>query len=292
MGLHLGRAHRFGDTVFLLCLIFFVRTVAIRFRERKDSPPPNFVLVALGLISGTAGTFLAAWFEAAQYSRGYQFGTSLLNECFLLLPVMGIAPFFIRRLLDLPAPDLPESRSFPPAWRRRALFCLVVGLTIIASFVGDTFGFHAISGWVRAGVMVAYLAVSLPFRGRAFLADNLRAAILFMVIGFSVMAAFPTQRIGALHIVFITGFSFLVFTVATRVIFGHSGNIERVRTRMPFFWVTTILLLLAAISRFTAEIAPAARTVHLVAGALCWLAAALIWIMRVIPSARLIEAED
>jgi NnrS protein len=62
-GAHTGGAHRFGDICFLLCLVLFARAMAKRFRQRKDSPPPNFVLVALGLLSGIAGATLVAYSE-------------------------------------------------------------------------------------------------------------------------------------------------------------------------------------------------------------------------------------
>ena len=101
-GAHVGEAHRFGDICFLICLLLFAGILFKRFRLRQDNPPPNFVLVVLGLVSGMAGTALVAWSEGAQYSFAYQFGSSLLNECFVLLPVLGVAPFFIGRLLDLP----------------------------------------------------------------------------------------------------------------------------------------------------------------------------------------------
>ena len=113
-GAHAGDAHRIGDICFVICLLAFTRALVKRFQQRKDSPPPNFVLVALGLVSGIIGATLVAWSEDAQYSRTYQFGSALLNECFVLLPVLGVAPFFIGRLLDLPTPELPESREFPP----------------------------------------------------------------------------------------------------------------------------------------------------------------------------------
>jgi len=48
-GLHISGADRAGDFCFLLCLIVFTGALAKRFRQRKDSPPPNFVLVGLGL---------------------------------------------------------------------------------------------------------------------------------------------------------------------------------------------------------------------------------------------------
>jgi hypothetical protein len=44
-------------------------------------------------------------------------------------------------------------------------------------------------------------------------------------------------------------------------------------------------------SRYVADLAPKARTIHLVAAAICWLLAALIWIVRVIPNVTTAELE-
>ena len=219
-GLHVSGAHRAGDLCFLLCLLFFARTIGIRFQQRKDSPPPNFVLVMLGLLSGIAGAALLAYSETAQFSSAYQLGSALLHEGFVLLPILGVGPFFLGRLLDLPDPDFPESRAFPPGWFQQAAFPALVGLTIIASFFLEAFAQPAIGRWLRAATIVSYLAGRVPFRGRTFLANCLRAALISIAAGFVVVALFPTYRVGALHIVFITGFNFIVFTVAIRVVFG------------------------------------------------------------------------
>jgi len=53
--------------------------------------------------------------------------------------------------------------------------------------------------------------------------------------------------------------------------------------RLPFFIVAGVLILLATISRYVADIAPAARTIHLVAAALSWIGAMLIWMVKVLP---------
>lgn len=226
-GLHLGGAHRAGDICFLGCLLFFGRTIGIRFHERKDCPPPNFALVALGLLSGIGGAALVAYAEAAQYSRAYQFGSALLNQCFVLLPILGVAPFFLGRLLDLPRPDLPESRAIPPGWFAQAAVAATIGMVIAGSFLLEIFGFGEIGAWMRAAAIVIYLATKMPFRGRSFLADCLRSGIIWIAIGFTVVAFFPDYyRVGALHIVFITGFTLVAFTVAIRVVFGHSGRTD------------------------------------------------------------------
>lgn len=290
-GFHVGGADRIGDICFVVCLLVFTRALAKRFQQRKDSPPPNFALVALGLISGIVGATLVTYSEAAQYSRAYQFGNALLNECFVLLPVLGVAPFFIARLLDLPTPDLPSSRVIPPEWKRQAAFAAFIGAVIIASFWTDVVNLPG-GAWIRVAAITLYGITRLPFGGRMFLADCLRAAILSIFAGFTVVALLPIYRVGSLHIVFITGFNLIAFTVAIRVVFGHSGNLHLLQKRLWFFILTSVLLFLAMISRFTADLAPRARVVHLLAAAICWLAAALIWIVRVIPKVTIVDFEE
>ena len=105
------------------------------------------------------------------------------------------------------------------------------------------------------------------------------------------MALWPLYRVAGLHIVFITGFNLIAFTVAIRVVFGHSGNLELLAKRLWFFIAAGALLYLAMLSRFTADLAPAVRVLHLVAGAICWLVAALVWMMKVLPKVGISESE-
>jgi uncharacterized protein involved in response to NO len=291
-GAHTGGAHRLGDICFAICLLFFARSLAKRFRQRKDSPPPNFVLVALGLVSGLAGATLLAFSEDARYLPGYQFGDALLNECFVLLPVLGVAPFFIARLLDLPMAELPESRAFPSGWKRQAAFAGLVGIAIIASFWIDILNLPRVGGWIRVAAITSYITMRLPFRGRTFLANSLRAAIMSILAGFTVIALLPIYRVGALHIVFITGFNFIAFTVAVRVVFGHSGNLQRLQKPLWFFIATTARLFLATISRFSADFAPRTRVAHLLGAAIFWLLAVLVWIPNVIPKVAKLDPND
>jgi len=291
-GAHTAGAHRFGDVCFLICLLLFLIVLLKRFRRRKDNPPPNFVLVALGMLSGIVGAALLAWSEDAQYTRTYQFGSALLNECFVLLPVLGVAPFFLGKLLDLPSSDLPESRTFSRQWKRHAATNAVIGLAVVATFFLESAGPSPFAAWIRTAVIALYLTWRMPWRGRTFLADYLRAGLFFILAGFFTIALWPNYRVGELHIVFITGFNFIVFTVATRVILGHSGHLDRFKSRLWFFINTSGLLFLAMISRVTADLAPRARVIHLLGAAICWLAASVIWMIKVIPKVTITEEES
>ena len=161
----------------------------------------------------------------------------------------------------------------------------MIGLTIDATFVAEVFGFATPARWLRI-CAIFYLLARLPNRGRSFLGDCLRASVIAIVTGMIVEALWPQYYVGALHIIFISGFGFIVMTVAIRVIFGHSGYSHLFQKPLPFFIITAILLFLAMVSRYIAELAAPARTIHLVAAALCWIVAAALWILKALPKIR------
>jgi uncharacterized protein involved in response to NO len=291
-GSHFGESHRAGDALFVVCMAFFLFSIGKRFIRRQDSPPPNFALVALGLLNGLAGAILVTLFEDKIYSAAYRIGAAFLEQGFVLFPILGVAPFFIRRLLGVSLPDLPETPRLPRGWIVRAAFALVVGLIIDATFVAEVFGAATVTGWLRFGAILIYLLVTMPWHGRSFLADCLRLGITAIVIGIGVEILGPQYRIGALHILFISGFGFVALTVAIRVVFGHSGRMDLTQKPLPFFIVTGLLIFLATLSRYVADLAPKARTMHLVAAAICWLIATLIWMIKVVPKVTIAEPEE
>jgi uncharacterized protein involved in response to NO len=230
--------------------------------------------------------------EDAIYSDTYRIGAAMLEQGFVLLPILGIAPFLLPRLLNIPpSDDLPESRTLPPGWIPQAAFAAVIGLTIEGTFIAEAFVKSTIAGWLRFGAILIYLIARMPWRGRSFLGDCLRLGIVTMVVGVGAELLWPLYRVGALHIMFIAGFSFIALTVAIRVVFGHGGRRDLLRKPLPFFRIAAALIFLAALSRYIADLAPKARTVHLVAAAICWLIAALLWIVRVTPKVTIAEPE-
>ena len=291
-GLHFGGSHRAGDFLFALCLATFAVILGKRFVQRTDSPPPNFALVALGLLNGVIGALLLALHENELYASPYRIGANLLEQGFVLLPMLGVAPYLLARLLNISrADDLPESRLLPPGWLPRAAFALTIGLTIDATFVAETFGWSTAATWLRTGAVLVYLATRMPRRGRSFLGNCMRTGLAAVVLALAIDAVWPQYQLGALHILFISGFSFIVLTVSIRVIFGHSGNAHLFERRLTFFIVAGVLIFLAMISRYVAELAPAARTIHLVAAAFSWIGAMLIWMVKVLPKVAVAEPE-
>jgi uncharacterized protein involved in response to NO len=291
-GLHLGGANHAGDAAFALCLSSFLFVLARRFIHRRDSPPPNFLLVGLSLVNALAGAVLLALFENEAYSVPYRIGAALLQQGFPLLAILGVAPFVLPLLLNFSASDnLPRSRTFSMIWLARATLAAAIGLTIDVTFIIETLGLTSLGAWLRACALVVYLVAQTPRTGQSFLGNCLRLGLGAIAFGFIAEALWPQLRMGALHVVFITGFAFVILTVAIRVILGHSGNSHLFTRRLPFHIVVATILALAMFSRFTADLAPRARAAHLVAAAILWLIAILIWSLELVPKLTIVDTK-
>lgn len=284
---HLCLAHALGDTFFLTGLLLFAASLARRFRQRQDSPPPNFALVGLGILNGVVGAALLCFCEWTSLApTAYRLGNSLLNVGFVLLPVLGVAPFFLRRLLDLPSSD-----DIAPANPWTFVLAILVGLTVDASFVLELLSSNPVIGWIRGAVALGFLVMTLPLRGRNNLATSLRMSLAAVAAGLGLMAILPAYRVSAMHVMFIGGFTVAIFSVGARVVLGHSGNLHLLRAQRWFFLVILLLLILAMISRFIADFV-ASRNQHLLWGAVCWLVATGLWAMLVLPHVAHVEQES
>ena len=83
---------------------------------------------------------------------------------------------------------------------------------------------------IRFGTTLIYLFIEFPFmlapKFGSALGASLRIAFALLVSGFIFIALFPAFRVGLLHLTLVGGFATITFSVATRVLFGHSGNLR------------------------------------------------------------------
>ncbi len=285
---HLCNRPAVGDGLFLIALILFAVALAKRFRAREDSPPPNFAMVGIAILNGLAGAAMIFFAETTNSAPNiYRLGMSRLNIAFPLLPILGVAPFFLRRLLDFPDDPSASARQM---WMSRAAFALLVAIAIDASLVLEVFSAVRHVAWIGCTSAVIYVLWTFPLRGSGILATGLRLSVAAIIAGLGLMAVLPAYPITARHVVFIGGVTVAIFSVATRVILGHSGALHLIRQRSGWLGAALMFILLAMISRFSADFSEA-RNPHLVGAALCWLTGATIWGATVLPYVGRIEEE-
>jgi uncharacterized protein involved in response to NO len=288
---HLAARPALGDALFFVQLATLVGVLGRRFVARVDLPPPNFVLVACGLLSGAAGAAIVALPSIlGDWPRLYYFGALALSQGFVLLPVLGVGAFLFPRFLGVPfGPELDELHVLTPRRKRKAILSGCVGAAIFASFAVESAGFLRTSGALRFIAAFAYAATQMPsvlkFGRGPFLGQCIRAAMWLMMLGLLWPVFLPLYRVTGLHLVFIGGFMLVVFTVATRVMLGHSGQLHLCKKPLPFFITTAALLLIGLAARVGADFMPTVtgRNRHLIWAAVLCIAAALVWGIRLVP---------
>jgi uncharacterized protein involved in response to NO len=287
-----------GDSLFAALLIVFVAIMAGRFGLRKDTPPPGSVLVVLGLLCAGAGTLLALWqhrdpelrmtWVLLQRLLGYQ--------GFVLLPILGAGPYLLPRFFGRRSThDFPEMVVPHRAWWHKAALALGVGLAIIVSFFVEILASVRWGYALRFLAITVYVAVEFPWRmapgTRPGLGRQLRLAFVALMGGYLILMLFPTYRTALLHVVLMGGFAGVAMAAAAWVVYGHSGQIDRLRTRHRWLMVTIVLFWAAMVTRISGDFWTAILVSHYVYAALLLLAAICLWAGYVLPKVLRIEDE-
>lgn len=298
VGTHIAHRHFTGDLIFLALILAFAVRMAGRFARREVLPPPSFVLVGIGFANVIVGTVLLIIAPLGEgFPRCQMLGSLLLYQAFVLHLVLGIGGFLLPRLLRLlPAAELPDSKTPTPAWSSRALFAAAIGVALLASFIVEVFTTSPrLAAIIRFSAIAVFLASDIPLHRtmapRLTITRCLRLALVLLPLGVLAAAFWPAQRVAAEHLVFIGGFTLLTFTVAIRVVFGHSGNSHLFTDRLPFLMGTAVLLVFGAGFRFAGDFLPAWRTPLLNAASYAWMLAAAWWAWRVLPKVRVADSE-
>ena len=218
----------------------------------------------------------------------------MLNEGFVLFPILGVGAFFFPKLLGGARPKPSDLRIAPARWIKRAAIAALTALVIWISFVLEALGWVRSAALVRGVTTLTYfvtqgLLLEKP-SGPPFLAHCFRFGSLLLVAGLLLPAALPGYRLANLHLTFIGGFSIILFTVSTRVIIGHAGQSHLFRKRLRFLIAAITLLVIAMIARVGADFIPPARNTDLVYAALIWLLATTAWFVALGP--KLSQSEE
>jgi uncharacterized protein involved in response to NO len=286
--LHLAQKQVAGDIVFLALLLFFIGTMSRRVATRRDLPPPNFVLVLFGFINAIGGiALILAARSMSKNGFANQLGGLMLNQGFVLFPILGVGTFFFSKFLGGASPEPADLKIAAALWKRRAMLAGATGFVIWMSFVMDALAWTWSAAVVRGLTTLFYFLAQGRLAekpsGPAFMANCFRLGMALLVAGLLLPAILPNYRVANLHLTFIGGFTVILFTVSTRVIIGHSGQGHLFQKRLRFLMIALGLLVLAMLTRVAADFFPPERNSHLLYAALIWLLAAVMWAWALLP---------
>lgn len=277
-----------ADGAFLIALLTFASCAVARLVKRRDVPPPGFVLVGLAFVCAITGTAIGLLGSQIENFRLLMIRPLLAYQGFVLLPILGVGAFILPKFLGLKNTQaFPEAVRPPKRWRTKALFALSVGLTVVVSFVVE------VQGWYRSAYAIRFLAVAVYFGRelplwRSGLTGNaivwsLRVAVIMILLGLLSVAVMPDYRIALLHILLVGGLGLITIIVATRVVFGHSGNGPALFGPNRWMWWCSGLILIGMATRISGDFLPHIMASHYNYGVLCWAVGMGIWAWKVLP---------
>ena len=286
-----------GDVLFLLMLVGFFGCIAMRASQRKDTPPPGFVLVGLALLCVANGTVLSIIEKFHELEPFWISLQKLLSyQGFVLLPILGIGPFLLPRFFGMQsAHDFPEALVPSAGWTKKAVIALAAGTLVVGSFFVEANGWLRTAYGIRFATTLIYLYLEMPFHRTPAtnpFGASIRIAFVGVLAGFLAVSFFPAYRTSLLHLTLIGGFAVITFVVATRVIFGHSGNLQLLKGRNRWLLIAIGVMLFAMATRISGDFWPKIMASHYIYGAIIWIAAVLLWSVYVLPKVLQADAED
>lgn len=280
-------ATTWGDGLMLANLLLLGGVLFTRVRSRKDLPPPGFIMIlpAIGCLITGLGLALHGSRQPLEAELELLFRL-LTYHGFVLLSILGAGGFLLPRFLGTGIRQAPVA---PGVWFRRVAATIGIGITIALSYALDVWERPQLGGTLRALLIVGYLWWQIPLERLRFSSAGvqwmLQCGLICLPVGILAAAWWPALRVSLGHVELVGGFSMITLGVATRVVFGHSGNRERLEKFHRWLTISGVLILLGVLSRIAGDIWPRLMLSHYLYGALCWMAGLVIWACCVLPQA-------
>lgn len=279
---HLQLQHAWGDALFATLLLSLLASLIIRVvLFRKDLPPPQMLLALTGLICGISGALLSLLPSTWTDLQRFRLANLLLYQGLLLSPVLGIGSFIFPRILGGEFGD-PTS---PQETRNKYVRTIAAAVLLVSSFFLEAFGLPLTGYTVRVVTATAYLLIEIRWRKtnadspRGSLATGMQWSLITGFCGLALSGFFYPQRISIEHLLYIGGFGLLILIVASRVLFGHSGDLAGFEKRS---WIVRFLIflgILAATTRATPAFMPQVTVSHHQYAAWTWAILAMLWLI-------------
>ncbi len=287
-----------GDLLFSAMLVILLSCLAVRFKQRKAPAPSGIILAPMGLIAGATG---AAWSGLVLSYEGdphvMYFANRLLYQAFILLPILGVGSFIFPMILGTQKPYVSQlGLEAKRRWRKEAALAIAVGILIITSYWIEYYdNLHYLKAMSAARMIICFIwlvKVSNWIKRktvRGIMAFALRAGIVCLLggmLGVAILGENPLYKIALDHSLYIGGFGLITMIVATRVIFGHSGQGSKCQSWNKALIWSTGLLLFGMLTRISADFIPVMRISHHIYAAGCWVVVSIIWGLGILPSVR------
>ncbi|WP_395716307.1 NnrS family protein [Prosthecobacter sp.] len=272
---HLTLRLAWGDGFFIALLGSLLLCLVVRvLKFRKEAPPPQMLLALTGLGCGIAG---AALMHTEMTAEKFRLAGLLLYQGLLLPPVLGIGSFVFPRMLG---GDFGDPKTAAQS-RTKLLCAIAAAILVVSSFFLEAHGFVAVGYALRALVAAGYLLIEVRWRPQQ--AGSLTTGLFWaLAIGWLGLVLAPfhyLQHVSIEHLLYIGGFGMLMLIVGSRVLFGHSGDLDGFFVKSKWVRFLIFLGILAATTRATPAWVPSTTVSHHIYAAWTWVLLSLLWLL-------------
>lgn len=278
---HLCLRMRLGDAFFIALLASLLLCLVIRvIRFRKEAPPPQMLLALAGLGCGIAGTTMLLIPATAADPQQLRLANLLLYQGLLLPPVLGIGSFVFPRMLG---GDFGEPKTAMQS-RVKLARSAAAAVLIVSSFFLEARGLVFAGYAVRAVAAAGYLLIEVRWRKspedapRGSLTTGLFWALAMGWLGLVLAPFHYAQHVSIEHLLYIGGFGMLMLVVGSRVLFGHSGDLDGFFAKSKWARFLIFLGILAAATRATPAWTPSVTISHHIYASITWTVLAACWL--------------
>ncbi len=275
---HLNQQLQLGDALFAALLSLLVLCMLVRVvRFRKEAPPPQMLLAITGLACGISGAAMLLSSQTYLDLSRLRLANLLLYQGLLLPPVLGIGSFVFPRMLG---GDFGEPKTAAQS-RAKLLRSVAAAVLLVGSFFLEACG-HVAAGYaLRAAVLAGYLIWEVRWRTQqsGSLTTGLFWALAVGWLGLVLAPFHYAQHVSIEHLLYIGGFGMLMLVVGSRVLFGHSGDLEGFFVKSRWVRFLVVLGVLAATTRATPAWVPSTTVSHHIYAAWTWALLCLFWLL-------------
>ncbi len=283
-GIDMGEyIHFFMGGYYLYLILFFFR----RRITHTLNTPVLFDLIPFAVLAGLIGSVMSICIHLQYLPPVYYYVTKILTyQVFPLLLVIAVCD---RMISTIHGWNFNESQTnifllkvVPHKWAR-----IIIFLTLVTSIVADCVQFH----WLAHSMRTVACVWAAIVRWKIYKIPPIKNKILFsiwissigLLLGMVIAAVFPGLHINAFHMIFISGYSALLLTVASRVTLAHGGFEMELETKATSVMITAVFFLVAAAMRLFASFIPVNYYENLAIASVLWLIAALFWGFAFLP---------
>ena len=256
----------FSIILVLLSLFMFCFRRIIRCRYII---PDVFPMVIISLGSGLLGAIL--------FLTGFEdVGNKLFYLNLILGLCVGVGAKLIPMILRLGCSSHYSPREF---W--------LIGILLTASCFIESFWSESYGSFLRS--IIILITFFRYWKAHHFAGFNSSVALGIRISALSMLAGtlgvwlFPSYRLEALHLLYVSGFGLLTIMVASRVILSHGNHDLQLEFKNWFIKLPVALILLAAVTRVSALFISGGYEKHLAYAALSFLSGCLLWCYYFLP---------